>query len=72
MKGMRNESRSLGCCGPGHRPRGSKFSARYLANVRLDNVIAYLSAGGNERFKTRNGQASWVEFRNSCTPSVEN
>ena len=58
MNGMRNESRSLGCDGPGHSPRGRKFSVRYLSRVRPNTMLAYLSSGGNDRFKTRNGQAS--------------
>src|SRR5947207_3923996 len=40
----------------------------------MSNLIegVYLSSGGKLRFKTRKGQASCVELRNNCTPSLEN
>src|SRR5579859_1890605 len=69
---MRKESRSFGCDGPGHSPKGKKLSARYLERMRHDRRGNYLSSGGKFRFKTRKGQASCVELRNNCTPSVEN
>lgn len=47
MNGIRKESRSLGCDGPGHSPRGMKLSTWYLAHVRPDK-------GGNTSLRAAN------------------